>query len=147
MYWEDFKPGEAITTGAREISVQDLEDFTALSWLNNPLFTSDEGARQAGHPQRLVPAPLQLSLAMGLCQQAGLFDRVVAVLGFDNLRFHRPVHPGHTLRVSARVELTKPTSRPDRGLVTLGYVMTNQDGDEVMTGRALYMMRRRTAGD
>ena len=145
MYWEDFKPGEAVTTGTRQVTIQDLEDFTALSWLDNPLFTSDEGARAAGHAQRLVPAPLQLSIAMGLCQRAGLFDRVVAVLGFENLRFRRPVHPGHSLRVRARVEGVKPVSNPGRGLVTLDYVMTNQDGDEVMAGRALYMMRRRPA--
>ena len=143
MYYEDFNPGRTFETPSRTVTADDLEIFIRLSGLDNPIFPSKEGAARAGHADRIVPAPLQLSLAMGLCQKAGLFDHVVGVLQFDELRFRRVVHPGHTLTLFAEVLDRKATSRPDRGLVFLGYQMRNQDGETVMTARGTYLFRRR----
>lgn len=145
MYFEQFKAKQVFTTAQRTVTAEDLDRFIELSGLDNPLFLSDQGARAAGHAQRLAPAPWQLSMAMGLCQQAGLFDHVVAVLGFDRMRFLRPVHPGHQLRLVAEVLQCRPTQNPQRGLVELDYRMTNQDGQTVMTARAVYLMRRQGA--
>lgn len=143
MYFEEFTPGLTMTTARRTMTVQDIEQFVALSGLDNHLFTSDEGARRMGHAGRLVPAPLQLSVAMGLAQGAGVFDHVVAVIGFDRMRFVRPVRPGHGLELRIEVLKARPTRNPRRGLVILAYQMLNQDGDEVMTSEALYLMQRR----
>lgn len=143
MYFEEFTPQTKITTPTRTITLDDIESFIKLSGLANPLFMSDQGAQARGHAQRLAPAPLQLSLAMGLCQQAGLFDHVVAVLGFDRMRFLKPVHPGHSISLKAAVLRARPTTRPDRGLVVLGYEMLNQNGEAVMRTEATYLMARR----
>jgi acyl dehydratase len=143
MYFEEFTPGLGLATALRLISPQDIDAFIQLSGLANPIFMSDDGARAAGHQARLVPAPLQLSLAMGLCQQAGFFDHVAAVLEFDRMKFLGPVHPGQSLRLEAEVLEARPTARPDRGLVILGYTLKNQDQQVVMTAKAVYLMRRR----
>ena len=143
MYFEDFVIDEEKITPSRKVTAEDLDAFIRLSGLDNPIFNSEGGAREMGHRGRLVPAPFQLSLAMGLCQQAGLFDRVVAVLEFENLRFLRPVHPGATLKVRARAVEKRPTSRPERGLVVLDYDLLDQDGQAVMSARAKYLMRQK----
>ncbi|MEW5722039.1 MAG: MaoC/PaaZ C-terminal domain-containing protein [Thermodesulfobacteriota bacterium] len=143
MYFEDFEPGRVLGTPARTVTAKDLDDFLRLSWLDNPIFTSPDGAAAAGHAGRIVPAPFQLAMAMGLAQQAGIFDHVVAVLEFDRLKFHRVVHPGHTLRLGATVLVKRETSQPGRGVVILEYEMKNQEGQTVMTALATYLMRRR----
>jgi acyl dehydratase len=146
MFFEDFEPNSAYTIGERTITSDDIDRFIALSGLDNPLFTSDETARERGHPGRLVPGPLVLSLAMGMVQQAGLFNHVVAVLEFERLRFLTPVHPGNTLSLSASVVEKRPTSNPKRGLVIVDFTMSNQENKTVMSARARYLMARRDQG-
>jgi acyl dehydratase len=145
MYYEDFQPGARLKTPSRTVTAEDLSAFIDLSGLDNPLFTSDAAARERGHEKRLVPAPLQLSIAMGLCQKAGFFDRVVAVVEFKRLKLHRPVHPGDELTLTAEVLEAKPTSKPQRGLVVLAYDLANQDQATVLSAQAVYLMGRRHA--
>lgn len=146
MYFEEFEPGRRIPVGTRSVSAEEVDRFVDLVGLDNPIFLSDEGAAEAGHPRRLVPGPLQLSLAMGMCQQAGLFDRVVAVAQFDRLRFKRPVHPGDTLTMEAETLEKRPTGNPDRGLVILRYDIRNQDQKEILEARGTYLFRTRPGG-
>ena len=93
-----------------------------------------------------MPAPFQLSVAMGLAQKAGIFDHVVVVLEFQEIKFLQLVRPGQVLRLKTSVSSKRTTSKPDRGIVVLDYEMENQEGQKVMTARAVYMMRRKTDG-
>ena len=146
MYFEEFEENRRIRVGSRSVSAEETDRFIELVGLTNPIFMSDEGAAAAGHSRRLVPGPFQLSLAMGMCQQAGLFDRVVAVAQFDRLRFKRPVHPGDTLRMEALPLEKRPTKNPLRGLVVLRYDLFNQRDEEVLSARGTYLFRTRKAG-
>jgi len=143
VYYEDFEINRTYDVGQRTVTDQDVDRFVELSGLDNPIFLSDQGARQVGHPARLAPGPLQLSLAMGLCQQAGLFDRVVAVAQFDQLRFHRPVHPGDTLTMTAQVLSKRPVADPGRGLVVLRYQLVNQRQEPTLTANGIYIFQAR----
>jgi len=143
MYYEDFTLHETIEAGSREVTGADVDRFVDLMSLHNPLFLSDEGARERGHPARLVPGPFQFSLAMGLGQVAGLFDHMVVGIQFDQVRFHRPVHPGETLALTARPVKKRLTSRPGRGLVVLDYSLDNQRGEPVLTLTGTYLFLTR----
>ena len=147
MYFEEFKPGRRLVTAGRLVTTGDIDTFIQLSGLANPIFMTEDGARAAGHPDRLVPAPLQLSLAMGLCQQAGFFDHVAAVLEFDRMKFLKTVHPGQSILLEAEVLEARPTARTDRGLVVLEYTLKNEEQQAVMTTRAVYLMRRKPLPD
>ncbi len=144
MYFEDFTVGQRLETGSRTVTDEDVDRFVELVQLDNEIFLSDEGARAAGHPARLVPGPFQLAIGMGLCQQAGIFDHVVAVAQFDQLRFRRPVHPGDSLKMVALVKETRPTSNPGRGLVVLDYQLLKGSGEVALTSTATYLMRTRS---
>ena len=140
MYWEDFEIEKLMVTPSRTVGGEDLGLFIKLSGLDNPLFTA--GA-EIGGGARIVPAPLQLSIGMGLCQKAGFFDHVAAVLEFDQMKFLRPVHLGDALRMEVTAESKRPTSQPERGLVVLDYKLKNQDDQAAMSAKAVYLMRRR----
>lgn len=58
---------------------------------------------------------------------------VIAGVGIENLRFHRPVRPGDTLAASST--LTSCELEPDsrRGLLTFSSELVNQDAKAVMT--------------
>jgi acyl dehydratase len=107
------------------------------------MFINDSGAQAVGHVVRLAPGPLVLSLAMGLVRRTGWFDQVVAVAGFDELRFVKTVHPGDELRLKVEVKSAEPTHDPERGLVILAYTGFNQHNDIVLSSQAIYLYKCR----
>src|SRR3990170_6327612 len=90
MYFEEFVVETEFATGLRQITEADVRVFLDLSLLKNPIFLDYQAAQSMGHPKRILPAPLLISMAMGLCQQRGLFDHMVAVLEFDYVKFQKP---------------------------------------------------------
>jgi acyl dehydratase len=143
MYFEEFTPGKKVTTSSKIIAAEDVDSFIKLTGLDLAMFMNDAGAQVAGHGRRLVPGPLVLSLAMGLVRKTGWFDHVVAVAGFDALRFRKTVHPGDSLRVQIEVKDARPTHMPDQGLVVLVYIGFNQHDDIVFSSDGIYLFRRR----
>jgi acyl dehydratase len=71
---------------------------------------------------------------------------VIAGVGFDEVRFHRPAHPGDALTL----ELTwrdkrRSKSKPDRGIVTGRYALINAAGETVISHLDTILMRLRNA--
>ena len=146
MYFEDFIVGSEFTTGLRQITEADVKTFLDLSLLKNPIFLDDHVAQTVGHPRRILPAPLLISIAMGLSQQRGLFDRMVAVLEFEYVKFQKPSYLGDSVQVKSRVVLARRTRNPQRGLVKLSFELHNQRQESVLEMEAVYLMLRRSPG-
>ena len=147
MYFDEFVVGSEFTTGLRQITEADVESFLNLSLLKNPIFLDDRAAQTMGHPKRILPAPLLISMAMGLCQQRGLFDHMVAVLEFDYVKFQKPSYMGDSVQVKSRVVLTRPTKNPQRGLVRFNFELHNQRHESVLEMQAVYLILRREQGE
>jgi len=143
MYFEDFISGKQARTPERKITVSNLDAFIDIAGLHLPMFTSDDGAQQIGHEQRLVPGPMILAVTMGLVKEIGWFDHVVAVVAFDELRFRRALHPEQSVRAEVNVESTKPTQNPKRGLVVQAFNVINQYEETVLTARGNYLIQTR----
>ncbi|MGH6913627.1 MAG: acyl dehydratase, partial [Geminicoccales bacterium] len=78
----------------------------------------------------------------------GLLARAAALgsPGVDEVRWLRPVRPGDTLEARIEIlEVTPSRSKPDRGSVRARCVLTNQDGEEVLTMQPVLLLRRRQA--
>jgi acyl dehydratase len=53
-------------------------------------------------------------------------------LGVDSLEWPRPVRPGDTLRLETEILEVRPSrSKPDRGIIRIRNVTTNQEGEVV----------------
>ena len=86
-----------------------------------------------------------ITMRLFVTGRAGLAGRAVG-LAVDELRWPKAVRPGDTLRVQTEVLEMRPSrSKPDRGIVRLRNVTTNQDGDIVQTMLATAMVPRRPA--
>ena len=69
-------------------------------------------------------------------------------LGVDTMRWHRPVLPGDTLRVTIEVLAARESrSQPGRGLVTTRTTTLNQRDETVQELTAVVMMPLRSALD
>ena len=143
MHYESFHPGLNTVTARRTVTAEELDAFLDLADLHLPMFLDDEGAREVGHPRRLVTGPMILAVALGLVRAHGWFDQVVAALEFNRMHFRRAVHPGDSLTASITVAETRPTRDPGRGLVVLAFDVRNQDDATVLEMQGTYLFRRR----
>ena len=65
-------------------------------------------------------------------------------LGVDKLHWPRPVKPGDTLRLETEILEVRPSqSKPDRGIIRIRNVTTNQRNEVVQTFEASVLVRRR----
>ena len=65
-------------------------------------------------------------------------------LGVDELRWPLPVRPGDVLRLETEIlDARASRSKPDRGIIRIRNVTTNQRGEIVQTFMAFVMVRRR----
>ena len=69
-------------------------------------------------------------------------------LGVDELRWPHPVRPGDTLRLQTEIMEVRPSrSKPDRGIIRIRNVTTNQNGKVVQTFLASVLVRRRPGAE
>lgn len=134
MYLEDFKAGDTFTSPGVTITEAQIIDF-ALRFDPQP-FHLDATAAAAGPFGGLIASGFHTAaLTFRLFWQTGaLGDESVGSPGLDELRWLKPVRPGDTLHVVAKVlEVRRSTSKPDRGVVRMHYTTLNQKGEAVLT--------------
>jgi acyl dehydratase len=90
---------------------------------------------------------LVLSMATGLGNQLGLFEgTTLALLGMDRIKWTAPVRPGDTIHVEFRVKEKKPSSKPDRGVLTVEVTVKNQREEPGMSAEWTTLMARKGSG-
>ncbi|MEM4189979.1 MAG: MaoC/PaaZ C-terminal domain-containing protein, partial [Candidatus Caldarchaeum sp.] len=94
MFYEDFQIGQEFKTTSRTVTPTDIELFTSLTWAVNPLFLSEQFARERGFSTRIAPGALIIGFAIGLLYQTGILDHIIALAGIEKLSFKSPTHAG-----------------------------------------------------
>ncbi len=143
-YFDDLQIGERFVTEARTVTLADVETWVTLLGAPGEMFTDYEYASQKsvfGRP--VVPAFMVQAFADALLgQQQTLVESTVALLG-SHMRALAPLFVGDTMHVEVEISGKKRSSKPDRGVVTLLYTMSNQDGQAIMSANSTVMMWRR----
>lgn len=144
-YWDDFKVGETFETAARTVEAGDVSLFAGLSGDFNPLHLNEAFAKTTPFGGRVAHGILTLAISNGHQNQLGIFEgTTLALLGIDRVRFTGPVRLGDTVHTAMTIKETKPSSKPDRGVVTYEVAVRNQKGETVMhCEQSVLMMRRR----
>ena len=69
-----------------------------------------------------------------LLHMKGIPSGVMASMGYDDLRYLKPVRPGDRISVQLKVlEKRESISKPDRGIVRVATTLKNQDNAAVLT--------------
>lgn len=134
-----------LTSHRRTITETDIVNFVNLVGLHEPPFIDMEWVEKTmpgAHNKRFAPAPLLISLGMGLVATriTSLVDALAEEEGFGT--FHgmvgleaavkNPAFPGDTLRVEVEATVDRKTSR-GKTLVNLAHVLKNQRDEVVVT--------------
>ncbi|HET6403828.1 MAG TPA: MaoC family dehydratase [Candidatus Thermoplasmatota archaeon] len=141
-FFEEFQEGEVIHHDlGRTITEADNVLFCALTMNDQPLHLDEEWAKKTPFGQRVVNGLLTLSLSVGMSVRDLTAGTLVANLGYYDVEHTKPVFHGDTIRVRSEVLSKKTTSKPDRGIVEIRHVVTNQRGDEVLTYKRRAMVK------
>ena len=128
----------------RTITEADLVNFAGVSGDFNPLHMDAEFAKESLFGQRVAHGILVLGIATGLRQGIGLFDgTLMGLLELRDWRFLAPVFIGDTVRVETEVVDLRPTSKPDRGVMTQRISVLKQDDTLVQQGELVALLRRK----
>ena len=81
------KSGEKFVTDIKTITAEEQKQFCHITANTLPIFLTDEAAQAKGWAQRLVPGAMTMSCSIGLMEQAGLLDDVIAFMAMEKLRY------------------------------------------------------------
>jgi acyl dehydratase len=136
LSFEDVDLASAYETRAHRVTADDLVRFGELTHDRHPLHTDDAFARSMGFPGRIAHGLFSLALAEGLKAEIGLYETTsVASLGWDEVRFRKPVVVGDMLRTRVTFLSKRPSRQPERGVVVEQVELLNQHGEVVLSAK------------
>ncbi len=130
----------------RTVTETDNVLFTAMT--HNPalLHLDEEYMKGTEFGQRIVNSAFTLGLMVGISVGDTTLGTAVANLGWDEVRFPKPLFHGDTVNVVTEViELRDSKSRPDAGIVTFFHQAFNQHGDVVAQCKRSGLQRKQPA--
>jgi acyl dehydratase len=144
MFFEDFSIGQVIETPRRTMTSTDIVNFASLSGDFNGIHSDFEYCKTTPFGEPIAHAPLVYAMMGGLQYASGVNDgTLLAALGIDEWRMHKPVKHGDTLHMRSVVETKRESSKADRGIVSFKREFVNQHGDVVQSMKATFMYKRR----
>ena len=148
LYFEEFQVGQTFRHAIRRtVTEADNVFFSALTHNPAPLHIDEEYCRtHTEFGQRIVNSAFTLGLMVGISVGDTTLGTTVANLGWDEVRFPKPVFHGDTLRCESEVaELRASRSRPANGIVIFIHRAYNQHDVLVAICKRSALMLRRPA--
>ena len=148
LYFEEFRMGQTFHHALRRtVTEADNVFFSALTHNPAALHLDEEYCRdQTEFGARIVNSCFTLGLMVGISVGDTTLGTTVANLGWDEVRFPRPLFHGDTLRVESEVaEIRESKSRPDNGIIVFVHRAYNQKGELVASCRRSALMLRKPA--
>lgn len=147
-YFDDFTPGDRFVSKGVTFTEADIISF-ALRYDPQPFHLDAEAAKTSPYGGLIASGFHTLAQGFRMMLQEGVFaDCSMGSPGMEELRWLAPVRPGDTLHMEGEVIDMRPSSsKPDRGILKMGYRAVNQNGETVMTLKVLHLLRRNAGGD
>jgi acyl dehydratase len=147
LWFDELSVGQVFRHAIRRtVTETDNVLFTAMTHNPAQLHLDEEYMRGTEYGQRLVNSAFTLGLMVGISVGDTTLGTAVANLGWDEVRFPKPVFHGDTIHVETEViELRDSRSRPDQGIVTFLHRAYNQRDELVASCKRSGLQRRKPA--
>jgi acyl dehydratase len=145
-YFEEFQLGHVFQHAIRRtVTEADNVFFSALTHNPAALHLDEEYCRtQTEFGQRIVNSAFTLGLMVGISVGDTTLGTTVANLGWDEVRFPKPLFHGDTVRCESEVvEIRESRSRPNNGIVVFLHRAFNQQGVLVASCKRSALMLRK----
>ena len=147
-WFDELEVGQTLAHPIRRtITETDNVLFTTMTHNPAQLHLDEEYCRtETEFGTRIVNSCYTLSLMVGISVGDTTLGTAVANLGWDDVRFPKPLFHGDTVRIETEVvDLRDSKSRPDQGIVTFEHRAYNQHGDLVASCKRSGLQRKKPA--
>ena len=145
LYFEEFSVGQKFEhTIRRTITDADNVLFSTLTHNPAPLHLDAEYMKTTEFGRPIVNSCLTLAFMVGISIGDTTVGTTVANLGWDEVRFPKPLFPGDTIHIETEVlELRDSKSRPANGIVIFAHRAFNQNDELVGECKRTALMHRK----
>lgn len=146
LYFEEFRLGQTFKHAIRRtVTEADNVFFTALTHNPAALHLDEEYCRsETEFGQRIVNSAFTLGLMVGVSVGDTTLGTTVANLGWDEVRFPKPLFHGDTVRCESEVfEIRESKSRPQNGIIVFLHRAYNQKQELVASCKRSALMLRK----
>ena len=146
LFYDEFHVGQTFKHAIRRtVTEADNVWFSALTHNPAALHLDEEYCRtETEFGQRIVNSCFTLGLMVGISVGDTTLGTAIANLGWDEVRFPKPLFHGDTVRVESEVfALRDSGSRPDAGIVTFVHRAFNQRNELVGSCKRSGLQRKR----
>lgn len=145
VWFDELQVGQRFDHAIRRtVTETDNVLFTAMTHNPAQLHLDEEYMKGTEFGARIVNSCFTLGLMVGISVGDTTLGTAVANLGWDEVRFPRPLFHGDTVNVVTEViELRDSKSRPDAGIVTFLHQAFNQHGEVVASCKRSGLQRKR----
>ena len=145
LYFEEFSVGQVFDHSIRRtITETDNVLFTTMTHNPASLHLDAEYMKTTEFGKPLVNSCLTLGFMVGISVNDTTHGTTVANLGWDEVRFPKPLFHGDTIRVESEVlEVRDSKSRPNNGIVVFAHRAFNQDDELVGECKRSALMLRK----
>jgi acyl dehydratase len=147
LYFDQFEVGQVFVHDIRR-TVTETDNILFTTMTHNPaaIHLDAEYSKESPYGQVLVNSVFTLGLMVGVSVGDTTLGTTVANLGWDEVRFPKPVFVGDTLRAETEVrEKRESKSRPDKGIVIFRHVAFNQRDELVASCLRSALMYKKPA--
>jgi acyl dehydratase len=143
-YLEDLHVGDRFGSGTCEVTEKSVVDF-AQDFDPQPFHLDLDAAKRSVFRGLAASGWHTAAMSMKLFVTGDLKLAGGSIgLSVDDLEWPRPVRPGDTLRLQTEImEVRRSRSKPDRGIIRIRNVTTNQNGEVVQSFLASVLVRCR----
>lgn len=144
-YYEDLEPGKVYRHSiTRTVTETDNLLFSALAFNCAWLHMDEEYCKTQIYGKRIVNSLFTLTLVCGVCVHDMTLGTTLANLGFNDVKFPKPVFFGDTIYTETEVISKRESkSRPNTGIVEFEIRGRNQREELVVSLRRTGMMLKR----
>ena len=134
--------GEKFTTLSRTVTETDVVLFAGITGDMNPIHTDRSYADNLPFHSRIAHGLLGAGIATGLWGRMGLVDGSAIAALSTEWKFVGAIKLGDTIHCEIEVlEAKRSKSKPDRGILNIGYTILNQNGQVCQTGSMATMLK------
>jgi len=139
-FFDELNVGDVFAgTRGRTITETDIALFSAVSGDWNPIHNDAAFAAAGPFGTRIAHGLLVISMMTGMAPISG--QAVVALYGFDRVRFVNPVALGDTITYTSKITALEPKG-DSRGLADVEFQVCNQRGEVCAAGTIKILLHK-----
>lgn len=145
IWFDELSIGQTFDHPIRR-TVTETDNLLFTTMTHNPaqLHLDGEYMKDSEYGQIIVNSCFTLGLMVGVSVGDTTLGTAIANLGWDEVRFPKPVFIGDTLNIKTTViELRDSNSRPNAGIVTFFHEAFNQRGETVASCKRSGLQRKK----